>query len=114
MPQADISFKTTNRDFDLIQKISERAMALGLQGEIRRKPRTRMDVHMDIVVCHANGNPLNLEKLLNADDFNFAHDVCGIRDCLDRETGELRNFFSPRCSLPERARAQTDDQSTTA
>jgi hypothetical protein len=53
---------------------------------------------MDLTACHANGNPLRLRELLKADDFNFAHDVLGIHQHIDHETGELRDCFLPRYS----------------
>lgn len=56
------------------------------------------DVEMDYTACHCNGNPLDLEAFFAADDFNFLHDACGIRDNLDRKTGRLMNHFSPRFS----------------
>ena len=54
------------------------------------------DADMDITACHCNGMPLKLEELLHADEFNFAHDVFGIRHHLNRETGKLENCFCPR------------------
>lgn len=57
------------------------------------------DCEMDITACYANGNKLDLQQLLDADDFNFSHDVFGIREHLDRETGKLKNCFSPRFSI---------------
>lgn len=53
---------------------------------------------MDINACHSNGNPLDLKALLEADDFNFCHDVFGIRNHINRATGQLENCFSPRFS----------------
>jgi len=53
---------------------------------------------MDVSAVHANGNPLRLEDLLHADDFNFAHDMSGICNCLDRNTGKLTRNFLPRFS----------------
>lgn len=53
---------------------------------------------MDVIAVHMNGRPLRLEALLAADDFNFAHDVFGIRRHLDRDTGELTQCFVPRFS----------------
>jgi hypothetical protein len=55
---------------------------------------------MDITACHLNGCKLDLAKLLAADDFNFAHDVLGIRRHIDRETGQLMNCFRPRFAKP--------------
>lgn len=55
-----------------------------------------IDLMMDLTACHTNGNPLRLKELAAANDFNFVHDVFGIRRHLDRETGQLDGRFSPR------------------
>ncbi|TAL45450.1 MAG: hypothetical protein EPN91_02230 [Salinibacterium sp.] len=41
---------------------------------------------------------LNLERLLRADDFDFTHDVFGIKIHFDRTTNALLNNFLPRCA----------------
>lgn len=61
---------------------------------------TAMSIHMDIIATHANGCPLRLLGLLEADAFNFTHDVCGIRRHLNRNTGKLENCFVPRYAMP--------------
>ena len=53
---------------------------------------------MDITATHCNGNPLKLFALKEAEDFDFYHDVFGIVNNIDRETGKLKNCFSPRYS----------------
>lgn len=88
-----ISFKTTNADCLLIVKIVQRAEKMDIAG------RDIMACDMDVTACHCNGNKLDLAALLQADDFNFAHDVCGIRRHIDRETGELEDCFVPRFSV---------------
>ena len=55
---------------------------------------------MDIVATHANGCPLDLNKLLNAKAFDFFHDIYGIIKHIDRHTGELQDCFLPRCARP--------------
>lgn len=62
-----------------------------------------IDVTMDLAATHANGCPLDLEKLERAPDFDFAHDIMGIRRHLDRDDnsptgGKLLNCFVPRCA----------------
>ena len=52
---------------------------------------------MDIQKCHES-NPLKLDELLKSDNGNFGHDVFGIREHLNRKTGQLENCFSPRYS----------------
>lgn len=59
----------------------------------------RKDLEMDLSATHATC-PLNFAKLLGADDFNFAHDIGGIIRHLNRETGELGDFFHPRRAKP--------------
>lgn len=57
-----------------------------------------VDILMDITACHCNGTELDLNKFLNADTFNFAHDYFGIRKHISRKTGKLGNNFLPRCT----------------
>jgi len=37
-----------------------------------------------------------LKGLLQAENFDFLHDVIGIVNHLNRETGELEDYFVPR------------------
>jgi hypothetical protein len=94
-----IDFDVTRDEQVLILAIVKRAKRMDL---IRAKP---LDLDMDLCATHRNGNPLRLKALLDADDFNFAHDVCGIQQNIDRETGEMMNCFLPRftdsAALPE-------------
>jgi hypothetical protein len=92
--QNEVSFDCSDEDQDFIHRIVTRAKELGLIG----RNYSGMTCTMDITATHANGNPLRLRDLLNADDFNFMHDVCGIARHLDRDTGQLGGFFSPRFS----------------
>ena len=93
---ADVSFRITDDDGHYIAAIVERALAMA--KKLRRKGVDRMSLRMDITAAHANGCALDLRKLLEASDFTFAHDVFGIEDHLDRSTGELLDFFTPRCA----------------
>lgn len=76
-------------------KIVSRAMSLSENHGVHQ---STMDWDMDITARHANGNPLRLQELLAADDFNFCHDVCGIYRQMNRENGQLQNCFLPRFS----------------
>jgi hypothetical protein len=91
-----LSFNTTRSEMLTINNIAKRAVAMAEKNGIKYK---MMDADMDITACHCNGNRLDLNKLLNADDFNFAHDVFGILHHINRETGQLQNCFVPRCSI---------------
>lgn len=53
---------------------------------------------MDLIVCHNHGCKLDFQKLLNAPDFDFFHDMYGIAKHLDRKNGQLQEFFVPRCA----------------
>jgi len=77
---------------EIITKIANRA-----KDECNH-PDSIMTINMDITACHLNGNPLDLTALLNADSFDFAHDVLGIRRHINRKTGKLENCFLPRYS----------------
>jgi hypothetical protein len=92
-----ISFSVTPVERLAIEKIAARAVRLQVEKERpARFRRKAVDFEMDITATHASGNPLDLDRLLAADDFNFAHDVFGIERHLDGETGELQNYFLPR------------------
>lgn len=95
---AEPSFDVTAAESRIIHEIAGRAMGLHVarQGD----PFTKMDVAMDVTAVHANGCPLRLEALRDADDFNFTHDILGIRRHLDRDTGQLGNHFCPRFAQP--------------
>lgn len=66
--------------------------------------REKLDFTMDVAATHLNGCRLRLADWLNADAFNFAHDVGGIRRHLDRETAKLLNCFWPRFAQPQQSR----------
>lgn len=76
-----------------IAKIAERAIKVAAEAGQNYE---RLDAQMDITAVHVNLVPLRLDDLLAADDFNFAHDIFGIRNCLNRETGKLMRGFIPR------------------
>lgn len=91
MKQVNINWDCKKEDHELISKIVDRV--------IKEQPFIKkMDLSMDIAAVHCNGNKLDLEKLLNADNFNFNHDVFGIMRHIDRTTGKLQDCFLPRCS----------------
>ena len=86
-----ITFSATRYEIEIINKIGNRAVKMFPQ-------LSKMDTVMDLEAVHSS-NPLRLSDLLSADDGNFGHDVLGIRQNLNRQTGELENFFVPRYSL---------------
>jgi hypothetical protein len=90
-----VSFSCSDVDGKAIRAIARRARDLLLDHKI---DRPALDIAMDIQATHCNGNPLRLSDLLGADDFNLLHDVSGIARHLNRDTGKLEGFFSPRFS----------------
>jgi len=93
-----IKWASKKEETELIQKIVQRALKywerLGLD-------MNRSNLEMDISACHANGCPLELQKLLDADDFNFIHDIAGIMQHINRKTGKLKKLFLPRFAKPK-------------
>lgn len=78
----------TKERFMMYVKVAERAEEMEIyNGE-------RFTLLMDLE--HAdNAFNLRLEDLLNADNFNFAHDVVGIVNNINRETKDF-GLFVPR------------------
>lgn len=89
----EISFDVTKEENELISAIADRAVELYEKQGISLQ---KLEVVMDITATHANGCPLKLEDLLVAEDFDFIHDIAGIRQHLSRATGKLDNLFLPR------------------
>lgn len=92
-----IKFAKDRADLDIIERIVDRAWKTDW---LRNSYEDRKSMHMDVSATHANGNPLRLSALLEADDSNFLHDMSGICNCLDRDTGKLTRNFRPRFSQP--------------
>lgn len=88
-----VKFEATKTEQNTIRLIANRAEQLGLNVK-----NDRLTSLMDLEATHCNGTPLDFDKFLAFDDFNFAHDFFGIKDCINRRTGELKNCFVPRCS----------------
>lgn len=83
-------------DVDTMAAVTDRAMKLFERSD---NPPEYLDVIMDLTACHLNGMPLDLAKLLAADDLTFAHDVGGIRAHINRRTGKINDCFVPRTAL---------------
>ncbi len=70
-------------------KLAQRAEGMGIyNGE-------RINLLMDLEHADKAFN-LRLEDLLGADDFNFAHDIVGIVNNIDRNNPTEFNYFVPR------------------
>ncbi len=94
-----VNFNCSKKDSDLIQKIAERYYKEN--PERGTLEDDKISFIMDITATHCNGTPLDLEKLLAADKFNFYHDIQGIQRHLNRDTGKLMNCFHPRTYAPK-------------
>lgn len=88
-----ICMATNNEDEAMIRKIVARAVEL--HETLYNATPSRLSLSMDLTIAH-NHQPLDLTRLYAASDSEFAHDVFGIRRHLDRETGKLPKWFSPR------------------
>ena len=87
-----IAWTCTRDEIETVRKIVRRAaVALPSKDEA-------LSLSMDLEAVHGNGCPLDFDRLLAFDDFNFAHDMQGIRRHLNRQTGELEDCFVPRCA----------------
>jgi len=85
-----VDFSLNKEERELIDNIADRAMREFTTNA------TKLHFLMDITAAHCNGCRLKLHELLEADTTDFLHDVGGICGHLDRETGELEDFFEPR------------------
>lgn len=86
-----VSFKISKDELKFIEVTVRRALAINHELDA-------LTLSMDIVACHCNGCPLDLERLSNFDDFNLMHDVYGITDNISRNTGKMVGNFLPRSS----------------
>jgi hypothetical protein len=92
-----MNWKTSKQDSYLIRQIAARAALAAIHAEVNYPLR---EIEMDIIACHNNGCPLDFNKLLGAPEFDFAHDILGIRRHINRTTGKLERCFLPRCASP--------------
>lgn len=91
------TWKQTEEFINLSAKICERAESMG----IRKGTRITAMVDIDHAVKHFH---IDLQKWLDADDFNFAHDFIGIQNHIDRVNGgAFDNTFLPRFATEVKA-----------
>lgn len=98
MQHQEISFDVSDEEKALIAKIAQRAQDYA--HSIGHK-LLWTDLMLDLAATHANGNPLRLREMADADNFNFVHDIFGIMKHINRETGQLMDGFRPRFSQPK-------------
>ncbi|MCP1245388.1 hypothetical protein NKW54_05460 [Acetobacter cerevisiae] len=97
-----VKFKATPAELRIIKRIGRRAAVLMRRhGSSQNYGAIRLSVIISLVVTHSNGCPLDLERMVKADDFNLLHDVDGINRYLNTETGRLTQCFLPRFAKRE-------------
>ncbi len=94
-----INWKITKEESDIIVAIVMRIQVVCRRSRVTYDPR---EANMDLTATHANGCPLRLDELLEADKFDFAHDIFGIKKNINRKTGEIENCFLPRYAQHEK------------
>ena len=96
--------KISKEEMELISKIAYRAISVARAHNL---DYSVMTCEIDLCAWHLKA-PLDLERLLNANAIDFAHDVFGIRKYIDRDTYAPRsgNVFLPRCTAPQDVASQ--------
>lgn len=79
-------------DLQTATKVAQRAVNGGL---IRPSKVLTLLIDLDKAVEHLD---LDLDRLLNADPWDFVHDLNGIQAHIDRSTEEFVGDWLPRCS----------------
>lgn len=95
-----IKVNATNEDRILIQKIVARAKTIRSEVVVDYRPIVDIfGLALSLTIVHLNTCPMDLQRLLEADDANFLHDIQGIQRHIDMSTGELRDCFLPRYAV---------------
>lgn len=98
-PLNDIRMETTPDEHRLVERIVDRFFDILDRLDARDPDDDPLSVEMDLLATHLNGNPLDLQAMLDAErDIDLLHDIRGIERHLDRTTGKITRFFSPRFS----------------
>ena len=91
-----INWHVSKEDHILIMRIVERIFAESTQAKRCLDMNT---LAMDLTAAHANGTPLKLAELAEAEKFDLTHDVFGIVNHINRRTGQLEDCFLPRYAV---------------
>ncbi|MTK53326.1 hypothetical protein [Paludibacter sp.] len=84
-----INWDISDEEIPLIVKIA-------LRAKEELKCNDVVNTQMNITATHLNGCTLDLIKLLEFDESNFAHDIFGIEKHINKVTGQLTKGFLPR------------------
>lgn len=90
---------TKTDEIFLMNRIMDRAFELNVGYTHGKNARLTMFMDLENANQHI---PLDFEKLLAFDNFNFAHDICGIQAHMNRATGKIEDCFLPRCAKPSK------------
>ena len=87
--------RLSHEDFELIVTIVDRGV------ELMRKnvSDTPVDIYEQLTFIIARAHlkiGLQLKELSEADDYNLMHDVIGIYNHIEYESGQMKDAFSPR------------------
>lgn len=99
MTDTQSNTKLSSEDRELISEIAQRASDMAHDAGVEYPT---LDCMMDLESAHSQ-MPLELGALKDADDFNFAHDVFGIRSHMDRSQypGKIVGHFVPRFTVKQ-------------
>lgn len=81
--------EVTKEQIQTIAKIAKRAEKMDLLGH------DRMTLMIDLRAVYLQMG-LRLDDLLQADDFNFSHDIVGIQNHMNRTSHKIEGGFLPR------------------
>lgn len=90
----NVSFNISTRDQNTIKKIVDRAVVLNEALGI--DTIDRISLAMDLTAVHANCMQLDLVRLLEAEAKPFLTEIHGIRQNINRQTGQLMNQYLPK------------------
>lgn len=90
-----IDWSISEEDYAEVAKATQRAEIMARKA---KRPFDIKECEMDLTAVHLNDTALDLVRLNEFDDFNFAHDVFGIQRHIDRTNGKLTRCFMPRCA----------------
>lgn len=75
---------------------------ISVAGSFEKAKEKILSLEMDLTAV-AYLCPLDWDRLIAFDAFNFSHDILGIINNIDRSTGKLKNHFLPRCAKQSRS-----------
>lgn len=104
-------FKASNKDLELFITIATRGYDACRNTEV---VLAVTEIMQDLAACHNYACPLDLEAMTTGPIQDVLHDLFGIRAHLNRETGQLEDFFVPRFARSYHERQGPKHDSTRA